>query len=185
MCLNIFFCFILLFTSSSPCRKDHFAVSYFSTSLIGLIQVYNWEIKHHSLICCCGLNDILYILEPFYLPTELPTYPPSHLSAYLPNYLPNYLSNYLLICPLSYLLVYLPTLLFPCLPNHPLIYLPSFPPTYLSTYTYSHLPFYLPTVLPTFPPTFLPTYLSTYLPTHESSVTERSCAMLISKVEED
>ena len=27
----IFFCFILLFPSSSPCRKDHFAVSYFST----------------------------------------------------------------------------------------------------------------------------------------------------------
>ena len=31
-----FFCFILLFTSSSPCRKDQFAVSYFSTSLIVL-----------------------------------------------------------------------------------------------------------------------------------------------------
>ena len=26
-----FFCFILLFTSPSPCRKDQFAVSYFST----------------------------------------------------------------------------------------------------------------------------------------------------------
>ena len=25
------FCFILLFTSSSPCRKDQFAVAYFST----------------------------------------------------------------------------------------------------------------------------------------------------------
>ena len=35
---NIYFCFILLFTSSSPCRKDQFAVSYFSTSLIVLIQ---------------------------------------------------------------------------------------------------------------------------------------------------
>ena len=32
------FCFIILFTSSSPCRKDQFAVSYFSTSLIVLIQ---------------------------------------------------------------------------------------------------------------------------------------------------
>ena len=42
--LNIYiFCFILLFTSSSPFRKDQFAVSYFSTSLIVLIQVYNWE----------------------------------------------------------------------------------------------------------------------------------------------
>ena len=56
------FCFILLFTSSSPCRKDQFAVSYFSTSLIVLIQVYNWEIRHHSLVCCCGLAEILSIL---------------------------------------------------------------------------------------------------------------------------
>ena len=48
----------LLFTSSSPCRKDQFAVSYFSTSLIVLIQVYNWEIRHHSLVWCCGLADI-------------------------------------------------------------------------------------------------------------------------------
>ena len=55
-----FVCFILLFTSSSPCRKDQFAVSYFSTSLIVLIQVYNWEIRHHSLVCCCGLADIFY-----------------------------------------------------------------------------------------------------------------------------
>ena len=57
------FCFIFLFTSSSPCRKDRFAVSYFSTSLIVLIQVYNWETRHHSLVCCCGLADIIYILE--------------------------------------------------------------------------------------------------------------------------
>ena len=56
------FCFIFLFTSSSPCRKDRFAVSYFSTSLIVLIQVYNWETRHHSLVCCCGLADIIYIL---------------------------------------------------------------------------------------------------------------------------
>ena len=54
------FCFIFLFTSSSPCHKDQFTVSYFSTSLIVLIQVYNWEIRHHSLVCCCGLADILY-----------------------------------------------------------------------------------------------------------------------------
>ena len=56
----MFFVFIPLFTSSSPCRKDQFAVTYFSTSLIVLIQVYKWEIRHHSLVCCCGLTDILY-----------------------------------------------------------------------------------------------------------------------------
>ena len=62
--LNIYiFCFILLFTSSSPCRKDQFAVLYFSTSLILLIQVYNWEIRHHSLVCCCGFADILNIIS--------------------------------------------------------------------------------------------------------------------------
>ena len=55
----MYFCFILLFTSSSPCRKDQFAVSYFSTSLIVLIQVYHREIWHHSLVCCCGFADIL------------------------------------------------------------------------------------------------------------------------------
>ena len=52
-----------MFTSSSPSRKDQFAVSYFSTCLIVLIQVYNWEIRHHSLVCCCELADILYIFE--------------------------------------------------------------------------------------------------------------------------
>ena len=57
----ILFCFILLFTSSSPCREDQFAVLYFSSSLIVLIQVYNWEIRHHSLVCCCGFADILKI----------------------------------------------------------------------------------------------------------------------------
>jgi len=39
-----------------------FGFSYFSTSLIVLIQVYNWEIRHHSLVCYCGLADIFYIL---------------------------------------------------------------------------------------------------------------------------
>ena len=54
--------FVLFFLpSSSPCLKDQFAVSHFSTSLIVLIQVYNWEIRHHSLVCCCRLADILYI----------------------------------------------------------------------------------------------------------------------------
>ena len=59
----IYFCFILLFTSSSPCRKDQSAVSYFSTSLIVLIQVHNWEVRHHSLVCCCELANILYICD--------------------------------------------------------------------------------------------------------------------------
>ena len=52
-----------IFTSLSSCRKDQFAVSYFSTSLIVLSQVYNWEIRHNSLVCCSGLADILYILK--------------------------------------------------------------------------------------------------------------------------
>ena len=60
ICLNIYiFCFILLFTSSSPCRRDQFAVLYFSTSLIVLIQVYNWEIRHHSLVFWSGFANIL------------------------------------------------------------------------------------------------------------------------------
>ena len=44
----IIFCFILLFTFSSPCRKDQFPVLYFLQVIIVLIQVYNWEIRHHS-----------------------------------------------------------------------------------------------------------------------------------------
>ena len=70
----IFFCFILLFTSSSlAVRISPVAASYFSKSLyivpgsVQLInctdpglQVYNREIQHHSLVCCCGLADILY-----------------------------------------------------------------------------------------------------------------------------
>ena len=31
--------------------RIRFAVSYFSTGLIVLTQVYNWEIRHHSLVC--------------------------------------------------------------------------------------------------------------------------------------
>ena len=55
----------VFFTSLSPCRKDKFAVSYFSTSLIVLIQVNSWEIQHHSLVWCCGLADI-YIFNNNY-----------------------------------------------------------------------------------------------------------------------
>ena len=43
-------------------QDNQFAVLYFSSSLIVLIQVYNWEIRHHSLVCCCGFADILNIL---------------------------------------------------------------------------------------------------------------------------
>ena len=27
-----------------------------------LIQIYNWEIRHHSTVCHCGLADILYFV---------------------------------------------------------------------------------------------------------------------------
>ena len=59
--LNIYFCFILLLTSSSPCHKDQFAVHISLQVVIVLIQVYNWEIRHHSLVCRSRLADILYI----------------------------------------------------------------------------------------------------------------------------
>ena len=60
----LLFCsgFILLFTSSSPYRKDQFAVRIFLQVVIVFIQVYNWEIRTtHALVCGCGLADILYI----------------------------------------------------------------------------------------------------------------------------
>ena len=56
ICLNIYFCFILLFTSSPPCRKDHSTVLYFLQVIIVQIQVYNWEIRQHSnglSLCTC------------------------------------------------------------------------------------------------------------------------------------
>ena len=59
------FSFILLFTSSPPCHKDQFAISYFCTSLIVLIQVYNWEIRHHWFVAV-GLLTFLYILKQSY-----------------------------------------------------------------------------------------------------------------------
>ena len=49
------------FTSSPPYHKDQFTVSDFSTSCYWLIQVYNWQIRYHSLVCRCGLADSLYI----------------------------------------------------------------------------------------------------------------------------
>ena len=42
------------------CRKDQFAVLNFLQVIIVLIQVYDWEIRHHSTVCRCGLADILY-----------------------------------------------------------------------------------------------------------------------------
>ena len=62
----LLFCsgFILLFTSSSPYRKDQFAVRIFLQVVIVLIQVYDWEIRYHSLVCLFGLADIfLYIFR--------------------------------------------------------------------------------------------------------------------------
>ena len=32
----------------------------FLSIIIVLIQVYNWQIRHHSLVFCCGLADIFY-----------------------------------------------------------------------------------------------------------------------------
>ena len=40
-------------------RKDQFAVLYFLQVIIVLIQVYNWEIRHHSTVRRCLLADIL------------------------------------------------------------------------------------------------------------------------------
>ena len=50
----------ILFTSSSPCRKDQCANLYFLQVIIVLIQVYNWEFRHHSTVWRCGLADTLY-----------------------------------------------------------------------------------------------------------------------------
>ena len=36
--------------------------SVYKCNVIVLIQVYNWEIRHYLLVCCCGLADILYTL---------------------------------------------------------------------------------------------------------------------------
>ena len=42
------------------CRKDQFAVLNFLQVIIVLIQVYDWEIRHQSMVCHCGIADILY-----------------------------------------------------------------------------------------------------------------------------
>ena len=62
-------------THAFACR--FFGFSYFSTSLVVPIQVYNWEIRHHSLFCCCGLVDILYLylICLFFTVTRQRTFP--------------------------------------------------------------------------------------------------------------
>ena len=63
--LNIYiFCFILLCTSSSPCRKDQFAVSYFSTILIVLIQ---GPVVRRPISANLGLN---FNPGPFFLSSK-------------------------------------------------------------------------------------------------------------------
>ena len=47
-------------------HKDQFVASYFLQVVILLLQIYNWEIRHHSLVCHRGLADILYILVSFF-----------------------------------------------------------------------------------------------------------------------
>ena len=72
---KIYIFFILLLTSSSPCRKDQFAISYFSTSLIVLIQVYNWEIRQRfvavdfltSYILCRSVSLVLSFVSNYHV----------------------------------------------------------------------------------------------------------------------
>ena len=54
----LFFCLLLYRLAVRTSLPFHIFLR-----LIVLIQVYNWEIRHHSFVCCCGLADILYILE--------------------------------------------------------------------------------------------------------------------------
>ena len=53
-------------------------------------QVYNWEIRHHPLVCCRGLADILYIFktslrgscnQPLTSRTPPPQLPPSECNS--------------------------------------------------------------------------------------------------------
>ena len=61
VCLNIYI-FVLFFSlllHRLAVRKNQFAVLYFLQVVIVLIQVYNWEIRHHSTVCRCVLAGIL------------------------------------------------------------------------------------------------------------------------------
>ena len=55
----IFFCFILVFTSSSPCRKDHFAISYifFKLSFVFLRGLVLTALKIHPNLC----GDVTFV----------------------------------------------------------------------------------------------------------------------------
>ena len=59
----VFFFFLLLHhLAIGISLKFHF----FLRVVIVLIQVYNWDIWHPSLVCHCGLADFLYILVTFF-----------------------------------------------------------------------------------------------------------------------
>ena len=61
VCLNIYI-FVLFFSlllHRLAVRKDQFAVFYFQQVIIVPIQVYNWEIRHHSTVRRCVLAGIL------------------------------------------------------------------------------------------------------------------------------
>ena len=54
----LFFCLLLHLLA----RRISLPFHIFPQVVIVLIQVYNWEIRHHSFVCRCGLADILYII---------------------------------------------------------------------------------------------------------------------------
>ena len=58
----IFFVLIYsFFTSSSPFSlMSSLPFHDFLKVIIALIQVYNWKIRHHALVCRCGLAEILF-----------------------------------------------------------------------------------------------------------------------------
>ena len=68
--LNTFFFFhvffVLFFRLILHRPAVRISLPFHPTSLIVLIQVYNWETQHHSLVCCCGLDVILCILNFFF-----------------------------------------------------------------------------------------------------------------------
>ena len=55
--------FVLFFCLLLHCLAVRISLPFhiFLQVVIVLIQVYNWEIQHHSLVCRCGLADILYM----------------------------------------------------------------------------------------------------------------------------
>ena len=54
----LFFCLLLHLLAVRISLPFHI----FIQVVIVLIQLYNWEIRHHSFVCRCGLADILYII---------------------------------------------------------------------------------------------------------------------------